>query len=294
MRNELELMDLIERYLDGGLDHTEASVMSQRIAVDDGLRRQVEEQRALRAGMERVGSRMAVVKAYRSYRFWKWAPWMGGVLLLTVIALVTLWPSEKEHDYPQPSVEVAEVPTPVEAPTEEPDVEIDRTPSDPGSTSVHRMVTKEIKVVEDVIQDTVLSGQRVEVKQRVVSAESVQLPMVWDDAEVVHNTAALEPRPAFPGGDDALGAFLMKNLQYPAEAERKAVQGRVVVSYIVMKDGTIQDIRVEKGFDAACDQEAMRVVRKMPNWAPGKLNGELVNVRVQLPIVFTLRIQRME
>ena len=111
---------------------------------------------------------------------------------------------------------------------------------------------------------------------------------------MVHNTAALEPRPAFPGGDDALGAFLMKNLQYPAEAERKAVQGRVVVSYIVMKDGTIQDIRVEKGFDAACDQEALRVVRKMPNWAPGKLNGELVNVRVQLPIVFTLRIQRME
>lgn len=294
MRNELELMDLIERYLDGDLDHTEASVMSQRIAVDDGLRRQVEEHRALRAGMERVGSRMAVVKAYRSYRFWKWAPWMGGVLLLTVIALVTLWPSEKEHGYPQPSAEVAEVLVPVEAPTDEPDVEIDRTPSDPGSTSVHRMVTKEIMVVEDVVEDTVLSGQRVEVKQRVVSAESEQLPMVWDDAEVVHNTAALEPRPAFPGGDDALGAFLMKNLQYPAEAERKAVQGRVVVSYIVMKDGTIQDIRVEKGFDAACDQEALRVVRKMPNWAPGKLNGELVNVRVQLPIVFTLRIQRME
>ena len=91
-----------------------------------------------------------------------------------------------------------------------------------------------------------------------------------------------------------MGNYLMKNLKYPAESERRAEQGRVVISCIVMKDGSIRDARVEQGFDKACDEEALRVVSNMPAWTPGKLNGEIMNVRVLVPIVFTLRIERLQ
>ena len=94
--------------------------------------------------------------------------------------------------------------------------------------------------------------------------------------------------PEFPGGLSALVSWLGNNLQYPAVAEMKGIQGRVNCSFIVECDGSISDIQVISGVDPSLDKEAVRVIKQMPQWKPGKKNGEVVRVRNVLPISFKL------
>jgi protein TonB len=94
--------------------------------------------------------------------------------------------------------------------------------------------------------------------------------------------------PDFPGGEDALNAYLSKNIKYPKQANENGVQGRVVLQFVVNEDGDISDIKVVRGIGSGCDQEAMRVVNSMPKWKPGKQNGKAVKVSFSLPILFEL------
>jgi protein TonB len=98
----------------------------------------------------------------------------------------------------------------------------------------------------------------------------------------------VEQMPAFPGGDDALNAYLSKNINYPQIAQDNDVQGRVIVEFIVGPDGKIRDAHVSKGIGFGCDEEALRVVKTMPAWTPGKQNGRPVNVNYRVPVKFTL------
>ena len=94
--------------------------------------------------------------------------------------------------------------------------------------------------------------------------------------------------PTFPGGQVAMMDFLVKNMKYPADAAKNKVQGRVMVNFIVSKDGSLKDFNVVRSVYPSLDQEAMRVVKAMPKWSPGTQNGEPVNVRFTLPIFFKL------
>ena len=98
----------------------------------------------------------------------------------------------------------------------------------------------------------------------------------------------VEQMPDFPGGEDALAAYLSKNIKYPKQANENGVQGRVVLNFVVNEDGDISDIKVVRGIGSGCDQEAMRVVNSMPKWKPGKQNGKAVKVSFSLPISFEL------
>ncbi|GAB3030364.1 TonB family protein [Spirosoma pulveris] len=98
----------------------------------------------------------------------------------------------------------------------------------------------------------------------------------------------VEQVPEFPGGMKALSQYLARNLRYPTEARQNKVQGRVYVKFIVDKTGAIQELRVLKGIGGGCDEEAIRVVSKMPNWIPGKQQGKTVSVMYNLPIQFSL------
>lgn len=98
----------------------------------------------------------------------------------------------------------------------------------------------------------------------------------------------VEEMPSFPGGNEALMTFLVQNIQYPEIAKRAGVEGRVFVSVVVKSNGQIGDAQVVKGIGAGCDEEALRVVKMMPKWAPGKQNGNSVTVRVSIPILFKL------
>jgi len=95
--------------------------------------------------------------------------------------------------------------------------------------------------------------------------------------------------PDFPGGDSARREFLGQNVHYPTKAIRAGKQGTVWVEFVVGKDGKIEDAHIIRGIDEECDAEALRVVKQMPEWTPGKQNGLPVRVRFQMPITFTLK-----
>lgn len=95
--------------------------------------------------------------------------------------------------------------------------------------------------------------------------------------------------PEFPGGQNALFKYLSQTVKYPAIAKENKIQGRVLCQFVVNKDGSISDIEViQSGGDASLDKEALRVIKSMPKWKPGKLNGEPVRVKYVLPITFKL------
>ena len=98
----------------------------------------------------------------------------------------------------------------------------------------------------------------------------------------------VEEMPQFPGGPSALFEFLSKNMQYPKDAEKAKLQGRVIVTFVVKKDGSITDAKVVKSVAPSLDAEALRVINAMPNWAPGRQGGQPVNVKYTVPLTFRL------
>ena len=94
--------------------------------------------------------------------------------------------------------------------------------------------------------------------------------------------------PQYLGGPSALFEYLSQNIKYPSVAEENGVQGRVLVTFVVERDGTITDVRVVKSVDPSLDKEAQRVVNSMPRWIPGKQNGSPVRVKYTVPVTFKL------
>jgi TonB family protein len=113
----------------------------------------------------------------------------------------------------------------------------------------------------------------------------VPAPIV-DNSEVF---VVVEDQPQFPGGNAAMMKFLGENIKYPVEAQQKGTEGRVIVNFVVEKDGSLSDFNVVNSIDPLLDAEALRVLESMPKWIPGKQRGEEVRVRFTLPVVFRLQ-----
>jgi protein TonB len=99
----------------------------------------------------------------------------------------------------------------------------------------------------------------------------------------------VEQMPEFPGGEDELRKYLQKNIVYPAIAQENGIKGTVYLSFVVSPDGSLSKVQVVRGIDKSCDDEALRVVNKMPPWKPGRQNGKAVYVKFTIPIKFELR-----
>lgn len=115
-------------------------------------------------------------------------------------------------------------------------------------------------------------------------------PIKVGDAKTIYTKVydVVEQMPSFPGGDAALMQYLGSHVKYPAEAEENGITGRVVVSFVVERDGSISTAKVVKSVDPQLDREALRVILSMPKWKPGKQNGDPVRVKYTLPINFRL------
>lgn len=96
----------------------------------------------------------------------------------------------------------------------------------------------------------------------------------------------VDEMPSFPGGQSALFDFMAKNIKYPKVAEENGIQGRVILTFIVKKDGSLSDVRVAKSVDPSLDKEAVRIIKSMPKWNPGTHKGKYVNVKFTLPVTF--------
>jgi TonB family protein len=116
---------------------------------------------------------------------------------------------------------------------------------------------------------------------------------IYKDGKAINNAAnkiwsSVQSVPEFPGGLDAFNKFLSRNIKYPAYAKKNNIQGRVIITYVVERNGTLHDIKVTSGIGGGCDEEAVRVIKLSPPWKPGVQNGAPVRIRYSVPINFTL------
>lgn len=152
---------------------------------------------------------------------------------------------------------------------------------------------KQVKNQEDVLENEAAVGavditegtndlNKIAIKEEVIAA-----PKVEDEGPV--SIAMVEQKPEFPGGEAAMYEWLSKNIIYPSAASEEGVQGRVVVEFVVGKDGSISNVRVVRQRHPALDKEAVRVIKSMPKWMPGRNNGQPVKVTYTLPVTFKLQ-----
>ena len=154
-------------------------------------------------------------------------------------------------------------------------------PEDELKTQEELMNTKTAIGALDVKGNDDANGEVLKLKEAVAQPEpKPEVEKVFD---------VVEQMPSFPGGPSALMEWLSNNVKYPVVAQENGVQGRVVVSFVVERDGSITDVKVVRGVDPSLDKEASRVVRAMPRWIPGKQNGSAVRVKYNVPVAFRLQ-----
>ena len=147
----------------------------------------------------------------------------------------------------------------------------------------------QIKIVEDDVEVEDDLDIDVEADDETVVEEYI--PPSDDDEEVVEAEifTVVESMPSFPGGMGELMKFLGKNINYPTLAKESGIQGRVFINFVVEPNGSISNVKVLRGIGGGCDEEAVRVVKSMPKWSPGKQRGKPVRVSYNLPVKFTLQ-----
>jgi len=151
-------------------------------------------------------------------------------------------------------------------------------PPPPAPTTILEIVDDEEDIVEvEILDQEIKEDTKVEIVQRDEVIEEEQIFTI------------VEEMPSFPGGEAELFKYLGKNIKYPQMATDAGISGVVYVTFVVDKDGKIRDVKVLRGIGGGCDEEAVRVVKSMPTWKPGKQRGKAVTVQYNLPIRFTLR-----
>ena len=160
----------------------------------------------------------------------------------------------------------------------------------PQVAEILDIVENDEEIVEEKIETSESTTEAISGPVAQVSGPVATGPVVVEEASDEGEIfQVVEQMPEFPGGIQALMAYLSKNIKYPSVAQDNGIQGRVLVSFVVNKDGSIVDPEVIKSVDAALDKEAMRVIKAMPKWNPGKQRGKPVRVKYTVPVLFRLQ-----
>ena len=161
------------------------------------------------------------------------------------------------------------------------------TPPPPPPPAVQEVEV--LNVVEDNVETESIEVNTEDDKETEgVIAAPVEAPQEEEEEEVVF--VIVESMPEFPGGQQALFKYLSENVKYPVIAQENGIQGRVICQFVVNKDGSIVDVEVVRsGGDPSLDKEAVRVIKSMPKWKPGKQRGKAVRVKYTVPVNFKLQ-----
>ena len=152
---------------------------------------------------------------------------------------------------------------------------------------------KQVKNTEEVMENEAAAGAlditegTNDLNKTIIKEEVIAAPKVEDEQPM--NIAMVEQKPEFPGGEAAMYKFLSDNIVYPSAASEEGIQGRVVVEFVVGRDGSITNVKVVRPRHPALDKEAVRVIKSMPKWMPGRNNGQPVKVTYTLPVTFKLQ-----
>jgi protein TonB len=182
-------------------------------------------------------------------------------------------------------------------------------PDEPGTYDKTRVVTHAVSEQIKFVRDTVFNEQKTEAKiadHPSLNPDTASLnahagpdnktshPAIPDvlpekKEASVYSPASLDVWPAFPGGDEGMYAFLSQHMNYPDQAIKAEISGKVFVSFVVNDKGNIERVHVKRGIGGGCDEEAMRVIKMMPAWKPGRLKGNNVSTIFVLPVNFSIK-----
>ena len=206
---------------------------------------------------------------------------MGFVFVLSLCYVALEWTEKEVTKY-----EVADMEF-----TFEEEVEIQQTTQEttPPPPPPPVQEVEVLNVVEDDVETESIEINTEDDKDvEVVIAAPVEAPVEEEEEEVVF--VVVETMPEFPGGQQALFKYLSENVKYPVIAQENGIQGRVICQFVVNKDGSIVEVEVVRfGGDASLDKEAVRVIKSMPKWKPGKQRGKAVRVKYTVPVNFRLQ-----
>jgi len=152
-----------------------------------------------------------------------------------------------------------------------------------------KQISETIEIVEDdaEIEETIIASD--EDMGEVVEIQNIENVVVAEPEKEEEIFQVVENMPEFPGGMAELMKYLQKNIKYPTISQENGVQGRVIVQFVVNRDGSIVDPVVLRSVDPYLDKEALRVVKSMPKWKPGEQRGKPVRVKFTLPVQFRLQ-----
>ena len=148
--------------------------------------------------------------------------------------------------------------------------------------------TTQLEIVDDDVETEDLNINA-EVEQNEVIEEYVAPEVVEEEVSETEIFQIVEEMPSFPGGEGKLMEYVAKNIKYPQIARETGIQGRVFVGFVVEPDGSISNVKLLRGIGGGCDEEAMRVIKSLPKWKPGKQRGKPVRVSYQIPVFFKLQ-----
>ncbi len=206
---------------------------------------------------------------------------MGFVFVLSACYVALEWTEQEVTKY-----EVADTDFLIEDEIEIQQTTQETPPPPPPPAPVQEVQV--LNVVENDVETETIEIQAEDTKEEVVIAPPVEVVEEEEEEETVF--MVVETMPEFPGGQKALFEFLSKNVKYPVIAQENGIQGRVICQFVVNRDGSIVDVEVVRsGGDASLDKEAVRVIKAMPKWKPGKQRGKAVRVKYTVPVNFRLQ-----
>lgn len=175
----------------------------------------------------------------------------------------------------------------------EDELDIDQTTQDekpePPAPEVIQDV-QELQIVDDDVKTESIEITSEDNEQEEVV---IQAPVTIEEKEEEEDEKTIfvvvETMPEFPGGQASLFKYLNENVKYPVIAQENNIQGRVIVQFVVEKDGSVTDVQVVRSVDPSLDKEAKRVISSMPKWSPGKQRGKAVRVKYTVPVNFKLQ-----
>ncbi len=206
---------------------------------------------------------------------------IGLIITLAIVLFAFNWKSYEKREIDLTQREIVEIPEEI-IPITEQKVK-PPPPPPPKQVTVINIVDDDVEIEDDIEIDAE-ADQDTEIEE--------YIPIEVDDDEEVEEAqifTVVESMPSFPGGDKARIRFLNENIAYPTMARESGIQGRVYVTFVVERNGLVTDVKILRGIGGGCDEEAIRVVKAMPRWIPGKQRGKPVRVQFTLPIKFTLQ-----
>ncbi len=207
---------------------------------------------------------------------------MGLIISLAIVLFAFEWKSYEKQEISLAQREVGGIPEELAQITIQ-----EETPPPPPPPAPK--TTTELNIVENNIEVENILVINVEADDDTKAIEYVAPVVEETDVEEDKIFIVVEQSAVFPGGEANLFRFLSENITYPQLARESGIQGMVYVTFVVEKDGSITDVKILRGIGGGCDEEAIRVVKKMPKWSPGKQREKPVRSQFRLPVKFRLQ-----